>query len=80
MQLIEVIKLLADNQQIEISATTGDEFNGTVNELLSADDNKCLYQMRVIWMYSSVNEYHDDYIHITTEWMEGDKNEEQQTE
>ena len=79
MQLIEVIKLLSDNQQIEISTATGDEFNGTVNELLSADDNRCLYQMRVIRMYSNNDEYYDDYIHITTEWMEGDKNAEQQT-
>lgn len=77
MQLIEIIKLLSDNQRIEISATSGDEFFGTVNELLSADDNRYLYEMRVISMYSNFNEYQDDYIHITTEWMEEDKNAEQ---
>lgn len=75
MQLIEIIKLLSDNQRIEISATTGDEFFGTVNELLSADDNRCLYEMRVISMYSNFNEYDGEYIHVNTEWMEGDKNE-----
>jgi len=75
MQLNEIIKLLSDNQQIEISATTVDEFFGTVNELLSADDNRCLYEMRVISMYSNFNEYDGEYIHVNTEWMEGDKNE-----
>jgi len=83
MQLIELIKLLPDNQHIEISAMTGDEFAGTVNDLLSADDNRCLYEMRVTSMYSGLDEfdaYCDDYIHINTEWMEGDKNAEQQTE
>ena len=78
MPIIEVLKLIPDNQivEIEIADYSFSYFDSIAN--LNFDDCMDLF---VLGMYSVFE--HDkyiDYIHIETKRMEGDKNAEQQTE
>lgn len=77
MLLIDLIKLLPDCQYIQISAVTGDEYSGSIDNLLSFDKNEFLYKMRILSLYSMTNINDEDYIQVNTEWIEGDKNAEQ---